>query len=54
LQDLSNLKIEFEQVKENLFETHNCLQTYSLKIELAQKTLKNRDKKIGHNQWTNE
>jgi hypothetical protein len=46
LQDLSNLKVEFEQVKENLFETHNCLQTYSLKIEIVQKTLKNRDKKL--------
>jgi len=25
LQELSNLKVEFEQVKENLFETHNHL-----------------------------
>jgi hypothetical protein len=25
LQELSNLRIEFEQVKENLFETHNHL-----------------------------
>jgi hypothetical protein len=30
VQELSNLKVEFEQVKENLPETHNCLQTYSL------------------------
>jgi hypothetical protein len=25
LQELSNLRVEFEQVKENLFETHNHL-----------------------------
>jgi hypothetical protein len=25
LQELSNLRVEFEQVKENLFETHNRL-----------------------------
>jgi hypothetical protein len=29
LQELSNLRVEFEQVKENMFETHNHLQTYS-------------------------
>jgi hypothetical protein len=25
LQELSNLRVEFEQVKENIFETHNRL-----------------------------
>jgi hypothetical protein len=29
LQELSNLIIEFEQIKGNLFETHICLQTCS-------------------------
>jgi hypothetical protein len=27
LQKLANLRIEYEQIKENLFETNNCLQT---------------------------
>jgi hypothetical protein len=30
LQELSYLRVEFEQVKENM---SNCLQTYSLKLE---------------------
>jgi chromosome segregation ATPase len=46
LQELANLRVEFEQSKENLFETHNCLQTYSLKLEIVHKTLKNRDKEL--------
>jgi predicted nucleic acid-binding Zn-ribbon protein len=46
LQKISNLKVEFEQVKENLSETHNCLQTYSLKLETMLKTFKNLDKKL--------
>jgi len=46
LQELSNLRVEFEQVKKNMFETHNCLQTYSLKLETMQKTLKNHDKEL--------
>ncbi len=46
LQELSNLIIEFEQVKENMFETHNHLQTCSLKFKTVQRTLKNRDKEL--------
>jgi hypothetical protein len=49
LQELSNLIIEFEQVKENMFETHNHLQTCSLKLKTMQRTLKNRDK---DNNWS--
>jgi hypothetical protein len=30
LQELSNLRVEFEQVKKNMFETYNHLQTCSL------------------------
>jgi hypothetical protein len=46
LQELSNLKVEFEQVKENLSKTHNYLQTYSLELKTMQKTLKNYDKEL--------
>jgi hypothetical protein len=46
LQELSNLRVEFEQTKENLFETHNHLQTYCLKLETIQRTLKNHDIKL--------
>jgi hypothetical protein len=46
LQELSNLRVGFEQVKENLSETHNCMQTCSLDLEIMQKTLKNHDKKL--------
>ncbi len=46
LQKLSNLRVEFKQVKENLSKTHNHQQTYSLKLETEQRTLKNRDKKL--------
>jgi hypothetical protein len=46
LQELLNLKIEFEQVKESLFKTHNRLQTCSLELEIEQKTLKNHDKEL--------
>jgi len=35
LQELSNLRVEFEQVKENMSETHNQLQTYSLELEIV-------------------
>jgi hypothetical protein len=35
LQELSNLRVEFEQVKENLFGTHNCLQTCNLELEIV-------------------
>jgi hypothetical protein len=34
LQELSNLKVQFEQAKENLSQTHNRLQTYSLELEI--------------------
>ncbi len=54
MQELSNLKVKFEQVKENLFETHNHLQTCSLELEIVQITLKNRDKElitIQFNKW---
>jgi hypothetical protein len=44
LQELSNLRVGFEQVKENLFETHKRLQTCSLELEIVQKTLKSCDK----------
>jgi septal ring factor EnvC (AmiA/AmiB activator) len=46
LQGLSNLRIEFEQVKGTLFETHNRLQTCSLELKTLQKTLKNHDKEL--------
>ncbi len=47
LQELSNLKVEFEQVKENLSETtHNHMQTCSLELERVQRTLKNNDKEL--------
>jgi septation ring formation regulator EzrA len=46
LQELSNLRVEFEQVKENMSETHNHLQTCSLRLEIMQKTLKNCDKEL--------
>jgi len=36
LQELSNLRVEFEQVKENLSKTHNRLRTYSLELEIVQ------------------
>jgi uncharacterized protein YukE len=45
LQEISNFKVEFEQVKENMSETHNCLQTCSLELKIMQKTLENHDKK---------
>jgi hypothetical protein len=32
-QELTNLRIEYEQIEENLFETNNHLQTCSLKLE---------------------
>jgi hypothetical protein len=35
LQEWSNLKVEFEQVKEILFETHNHLQTCSIKLKIV-------------------
>jgi chromosome segregation ATPase len=44
--ELSNLIVEFEQVKENMFETHNHLQTYSLELKTMLKTFKNLDKKL--------
>ncbi len=34
LQEFANVKVEFEQSKENLFETHNCLQTCSLELKI--------------------
>jgi hypothetical protein len=37
LQEPSNLIIEFEQIKENLFETHNRMQTYSLELKTMYK-----------------
>jgi hypothetical protein len=46
LQKLANLRIEYEQIKENLFETNNCLQTYNIKLETMQQTLKFCDKKL--------
>ncbi len=46
MQELSNLRVDFEQVKEDLFETHNHLQTYNLEPETMEKTLKNRDKEL--------
>ncbi len=46
LQELSKLRIEFEQIKEDLFETHNCLQTCSLKLDIVKQTLNNCDKKL--------
>jgi hypothetical protein len=36
LQKLSNLRVEFEQVKENMSDTHNHLQAYSLELEIVQ------------------
>jgi hypothetical protein len=33
LQELSNLRVEFEQVKENMSKTHKCLQTCNLKLD---------------------
>jgi predicted nucleic acid-binding Zn-ribbon protein len=44
LQELLNLIIEFEQIKENMSKTHNRLQTFSQKLKTMQKTLKNHDK----------
>jgi hypothetical protein len=35
LQELSNLRIEFKQLKENLSKTHNHLQTCSLELEIV-------------------
>jgi hypothetical protein len=46
LQKLANLRIEYEQIKENLFETNNCLQTYNIKLETMQQTLKICDKEL--------
>ncbi len=46
LQELSNLKVEFEQIKEILFKTHNSLQSYSLELKTMQRTLKNHDKEL--------
>jgi hypothetical protein len=36
LQELSNLRVEFEQIKENLSKTHNCQQICSLKLKTMQ------------------
>jgi hypothetical protein len=33
LQELSNLRVEFEQVKENMSKTHNHVQTSSLELK---------------------
>jgi hypothetical protein len=33
LQELSNIRVEFEQAKENVCETHNRLQTCSLELD---------------------
>jgi hypothetical protein len=46
LQELSNLKVEFEKTIENLFETHDRLQTCSLELKIVQKTLKNHEKAL--------
>ncbi len=50
LQELSNLRIEFEQVKENLSKTHNRLQTCSLKLKIVQRTFEEPCQRIGHSQ----
>ncbi len=44
MQELANLKVEYEQTKDNIFETNNRLQTYSMKLERVQQTLNNCDK----------
>jgi hypothetical protein len=36
LQELANLRIEYKQTEENLYETNNHLQTCSLKLETMQ------------------
>jgi uncharacterized membrane protein YgaE (UPF0421/DUF939 family) len=46
LQELSNLRVDFEQVKKNLSETHNHLQTCSLELKIVQRTLKNHDNEL--------
>ncbi len=43
LQELTNLIIEYEQPKENLFKTNNRLQC-SLKWKIMRQIVKNRDK----------
>ncbi len=37
LQELSNIRVEFKQGKENMYETHNCLQNCSLKLNNVKK-----------------
>lgn len=46
LQKLANLRIEYEQIKENLFETKSRLQTYNIELETMRQTLKNCDKEL--------
>jgi hypothetical protein len=44
LQELANLRVEYEQIRENMSKTNNRLQTYSLELEIMQQTFKNHDK----------
>jgi hypothetical protein len=45
LQELTNLRIEYEQTKENLFKTNNYLQC-SLELKIMHQTVKNCDKEL--------
>jgi septal ring factor EnvC (AmiA/AmiB activator) len=46
LQKLANLEIENEQIRKNMFETKNHLQTCILGLKTMKQTLKNHDKEL--------
>ncbi len=46
LQKLSNLRIEFEKIKENLSKNHDHLQTYTLELETVESILEKCDKEL--------
>jgi hypothetical protein len=46
LQEIANLRFDYEQIKKNVFETNNYLQTCNPKLKTMEQTLKNHDKEI--------
>ncbi len=46
LQELTNLRVEYEQTRQNMSKTNNHLQTCTLQLYLMQQTFKNHDKEF--------
>jgi endo-1,4-beta-mannosidase len=46
LEGLTNLSVECEKTKHNLYETNNQLQTHSIELTTMQQTLKNHKKEL--------